>query len=409
MAKKRGNGEGTINLLADGYWEARLMIGYNEKGKPKYKTFYAKKRSAVAKKLNDYIANQKGMEAESISSDTVEQWLQKWLAEYVASNVKTSTRVSYEGIVRNQLIPFIGRIKLNELKKIDIEKMYNELLVNGRKDRNGGLNVKTVNNVAVCLHKALQVALELEYINKNPASISKVPTLKSTNSRKTKIEVLTKQEQRDLMAVCGDSVYGMATITALYTGVRLGELLAIKWSDIDFGKRTISISKQVNRLHDYSENAPAKTRLGIQNSTKTQSSTRVISISDDLLEYLLQYMEYQQEHIKKWSNAYRNLDMVFAREDGHYIDPVTFRSKFIKLLTKAGLKSYKFHALRHTFATRALEAEIPVKVVSKILGHATVQITMDTYQHVLPELQDEAMNKISAYMRTKKLHLKDKR
>lgn len=398
MAKKRGNGEGCIRQTKEGYWEARLMIGYNEKGKPKYKVFSSKTRSEVSKKLSDYISGNKALTPEAVSQDTVAQWLQKWLNSYVAINVKTSTRVSYEGIVKNQLIPHIGHIKLTKLKKSDIENMYKILLTGGRADGKGGLNVKTVHNVALCLHRALQTAVENEFIIKNPANIAKVPTLKSTNSKKCEIEILSKQEQKALMAVCDNSPYGMGILTALYTGVRMGELLGIMWSDIDFGRKTISISRQVSRLHDYSPNAQAKTRLGVQNDTKTKTSMRVISMSNNLTERLLQYKTEQDEHIKKWGMAYNNLDMVFAREDGFYIDPSTFRDKYIKKLSEAGLKQYTFHALRHTFATRALEAGIPVKVVSKILGHASVQITMDTYQHVLPELQSEAMNRLAEYI-----------
>lgn len=398
MAKKRGNGEGCIRLTKEGYWEARIMIGYNNKGKPKYKTFSAKTRNAAAKKLSDFIANQKELEPEVVCQNTVAEWLNKWLTEYVAKNVKVSTRVSYEGIVKNQLIPHIGHIKLTELKKTDIEKMYNDLLTHGRADGKGGLGVKTINNVKLCLHKALQTALENEYIIKNPATIANVPTLKSTQTQKKEIEMLSRQEQQALMAVCDNSPYGMGIITTLYTGVRMGELLGITWKDINFEKKTIRISKQVNRLKDYSENAKAKTRLGIQEDTKTKTSNRVISISNILAEQLQQYKQEQKEHIKQWGDIYQNLGMVFAREDGYYIDPSTFRDKYKATLKKAGLQSYTFHALRHTFATRALEAGVPIKVVSKILGHASVQITMDTYMHVLPELQSEAMNKIAEYM-----------
>lgn len=400
MAKKRGNGEGCIRQTKEGYWEARIMIGYNKKGKPKYKTFSSKTRNEVAKKLSDYIANKKALTPEIVCNDTVAQWLNKWLSTYVAKNVKTSTRISYEGIVKNQLIPRIGHIKLTKLKKTDIETMYNDLLTNGRADGKGGLSIKTVDNIRICLHKALQTAYENEYITKNPASIAKVPTMKSTHTEKKEIEILSKQEQQALMSVCDNSPYGMGIITTLYTGVRMGELLGIMWSDIDFDKKTISISKQVNRLHDYSEGATSKTRLGIQEDTKTKTSNRTISISDNLLERLRQYKSEQEEHIKKWGKAYNNLGMVFAREDGYYIDPSTFRDKYVKTLAEAGLKPYTFHALRHTFATRALEAGVPIKVVSKILGHSSVQITMDTYMHVLPELQNEAMNMIADYINT---------
>lgn len=398
MSKKRGNGEGCIHQLKDGNWEARIMIGYNEHGKPKFKTFTGKKRSIVADRLAEYLSNQKAAEPESICNDTVKNWLMRWLDEYVAKNVKTSTRVSYEGFVKHQLIPHIGDIKLNELKKADIESMYSQLLENGRADKKGSLSVKTVSNIALCLHKALQSALEHEYIIKNPASISKVPTFRSTQGSKKEIEILSKQEQAKLMNACDNSPYGMGILTALYTGVRLGELLGIMWGDIDFEKKTISITKQVNRLHDYSPDAKAKTRLGIQDDTKTKSSCRVISMCKDLEETLIAYKETQNKNIADWGSAYKNLGLVFARGDGYYIDQSTFRDKYLKILDAAGLKHYTFHALRHTFATRALEANIPVKVVSKILGHSSVQITMDTYQHVLPEFQNDVMNRIAEYI-----------
>lgn len=398
MAKKRGNGEGCIRKTKEGYWEARIMIGFNENGKSKYKVFSSKTRSEVSKKLSAYISERKALTPETVRSDSVAQWLNVWLEKYVANNVKTSTRVSYEGIVKNQLIPHLGNIKLTSLKKTDIENMYNILITSGRANGKGGLSIKTVNNVALCLHKALQIALENEYIIKNPAAIAKVPTLRSTCGKKKEIEILSLKEQKALMNVCDNSQYGIGILTALYTGVRLGELLGIMWSDIDFDKMTVSISKQVSRLHDYSPNAKAKTKLGIINDTKTKTSTRVISINEPLKERLLQYRTIQMTHIAEWDTAYNNLNLVFAREDGYYIDPATFRDKYIKKLTEAGLGHYTFHALRHTFATRALEAGIPIKIVSNILGHANVQITMDTYQHVLPELQSEAMDKIAAYI-----------
>lgn len=398
MSRKRGNGEGCIHKLKDGSWEARIMIGYNEKGKPKFKTFTNKKREVAAKKLADYIANQEANKPENICNDTLQNWLMRWLDEYVAKNVKISTRVSYEGMVKHHIIPYLGKIKLNELKKADIENMYEKLLNEGRADKKGGLSVKTVNNVALCLHKALQCAYESEYIIKNPASIAKVPTLKSTQNVKKEIEILTKQEQKKLMAVCDYSAYGMGVITTLYTGVRLGELLGITWEDINFENNTITISKQVSRLHDYSSDAKSKTKLIIQYDTKTNASRRVISISNDLANRFKEYKIIQDSQKSKWGKAYKDLKMVFAREDGNIIDPSTFRDKYLKFLDKAGLKHYKFHALRHTFASRALETNIPIKVVSNILGHANVQITMDTYQHVVPELQSEAMNKIAEYI-----------
>ena len=326
------------------------------------------------------------------------KWLWSWFESYVDKNVKLSTKSSYETIIKNHLVPYIGHIKLKELKKVDIEDMYHSLLTNGRVDGKGGLNVKTIQNVSLVLHKALDEAMKHEYIIRNPADIAAVPTMRSENGTKKEVEVLTKQEQKALMDVCGDDVYGVAIKTALFTGVRLGELLGLQWRDIDYSMNTITVSRQVNRLKDYSPNAKARTRLGIQEDTKTRSSNRPISLPLQLMELLKEHKERQAVEKRKWGKAYKDLDMIFAREDGYYIDPATFRDHYQKRLKEAGLGHHTIHALRHTFATRALEAGIPIKVVSQILGHASVQITMDTYSHVLPELQSESMNKIAEYM-----------
>ena len=184
-SKRRGNGEGCIHQLKDGSWEARIMIGRNANGNPKFKTFTAKKRSTVSAKLTDYIANRPD-KPHNASKQTMEKWLWAWFENYVDKNVKLSTKVSYEGIIKNNLIPYIGQIKLAELKKVDIEKMYHALLASGRADGKGGLSIKTVQNVALVLHKALDEAMKCEYIPKNPADIATVPTYRSENHPKKK-------------------------------------------------------------------------------------------------------------------------------------------------------------------------------------------------------------------------------
>ena len=398
MASRRGNGEGGIYHLKDGTWEARIMIGRDVKGKPTFKTFTSKKRSVVAAKLANYIANQKGIEPRSNGNMTVAKWLLKWFDDYVDKNVKISTKSSYETIIQRHLIPYIGHIKLDKLKKADIEEMYLTLLKKGRADGKGGLSVKTVNNVALVLHKALSEAMKHELIIKNPADIADVPTLRSTNTKKKEVEVLTRQEQEALINACGDDVYSVAIKVDLLTGMRLGELLGLQWKDINHQNRTLTICRQVNRLKDYSPNAKAKTRLGIQDDTKTKNSNRTIPIPEGLIKLFDRYKIQQDEQKRRFGKGYHHLGMIFSREDGYYIDPATFRDHYQQKLNESGVKHHTFHALRHTFATRALEAGIPVKVVSQLLGHASVQITMDTYMHVLPELQSEAMDKIAAYM-----------
>lgn len=400
--QRRANGEGSIRQLKSGFWEARIMYGTHSDGRPKIKTFTAKKRSIVAKKLADFIASEKADVRRRSSRETVMEWVETWLEEYVARQLKTSTRISYENIVRNQIIPRLGQRKLAMLSKSDIEEFYKSLLKNGRADGKGGLSIKTIRNVHIVLHRALREAVMREYIDKNPASAVNIPTRRNTGGSHRTIEVLTLEEQRALTALCGNDVYGTAVATALSTGLRMGELLGLRWSDIDFAARTISISRQLSRLKDYTPGATAKTRLILELGTKTNASTRVIPMAQNLCSRLLDYRSAPPESYHRGRRPLRDEssppDMVFTGRDGGFLDPANFRYHYQRLLNQAGARRLTVHALRHTFATRALEAGVPVKAVSQILGHAGSRITMDIYSHVLPAFQAEAMNRIADYI-----------
>ena len=396
--KRRGNGEGCIRKLKDGYWEARIQIGTQPNGKTKFKTFTRKTRKEVQDLLNEYIMKERNNQPDIACNQTVSKWLLSWFDSYVDKNVAISTKVSYEGIINNHLITHIGHIKLNNLKKIDIEDMYNLLLTKGRADGKGGLHHKTVKNISLVLHKALDEAMRHEYIVKNPADIARVPAMRNTNSKKKEIKVLTREEGKALEDICVSDVYETVIKMTLYTGMRKGEVLGLKWTDIDYEKKAIIVKRQVSRLKDYDPNAKAKTKLGIQEYTKTKSSNRIICLPDKVMLWLEEHKRCVEANKRRWGKAYNDLGMIFSREDGYYIDPDTLSDHYHKKLEEAGLKKYTFHALRHTFATRALEANIPIKVVSEILGHASVQITMDTYSHVLQDFQKENMDKIAEYM-----------
>ncbi len=399
---KRANGEGCIRQLKDGRWEARITDGYTSDGKQHWKTFSSKKQSVVIKKLDDYKTNRDKFKDENIVKYTISQWLNIWYETYVINNVRISTRISYESIINNHLIHYIGNIKLVNLSKIDIESMYNKLIKCSKNRTNGnGLSVKTVRNIHLVLHEALQEALELGYINKNPADIAKVPTLKNLNQKKKEIEIYLKDEQKKLIEISKkDKIYGTVVIMALYTGMRKGEILGLQWDDINFENKTINVNKQLSRLKDYETTTSRRTKLFIQYNTKTNNSTRIIPMAKTLEDILKQQKELQQEYKRKLGKKYYKYNMVFCREDGYYLDPDTVLSKYQQLAKKAGIKKCTFHALRHTFATRALESNMSPKVVSKILGHTSVQFTLDTYTHVLSELQIDEMGKLDKYLNT---------
>lgn len=399
--KKRANGEGCIRLLPTGYWEARITNGYNTEGKQKFKTFTSKKQSVVIDKLNQFKKDRDKLSYNNVIKYTTGQWLNLWYENYVIDNVRPSTRVSYESIIKNHLIPYLGNIKLVNLKKVDIEKTYKDILKGKRKDnKKGNLSVKTLKNIHLTLSKSLKEAFKLDYISKNPAEQVTLPTLKGLNLKKKEIQIYSKAEEQQLIKVCkDDKIYGSVVIFALFTGMRKGEILGLQWDDIDFKNNIISVNKQLSRLKDYSENRKSKTKLCIQYNTKTSNSTREIIMLDYIKKLLMEQYKMQKQCKKRLGNAYYNYNMVFSREDGYYLDPDTVLSKYRDLAKKANIKLCTFHALRHTFATRALESKMKPKALSKILGHSNVGFTLDTYTHVLEDLNRTEMDKLDNYLK----------
>ena len=364
----------------------------SDDGRLKSKTFYRKTRKEASDKLNKYLTEiEQGTYIEPCKI-TVSEWLDEWYSNYVINSVKISTRVSYEMIIRQHLKPNFGFYKLKDLKSSTIQGVYNKLLKDGRADGKGGLSQKTIQNIHRVFRKALQLAYINDMIAKNPAGEGRITLPKQPV--KKKIRVFSVDEQKAIEKLCGNNDLGMAILLDLYTGMRRGELLALTWNDIDFKKRTITINKQLNRLKNFDSNISSKTILQMQPYTKN-SQERIISVSTIMLEKLKNYKIQQSKSKITWDDLYNDKKLVFCREDGNYLDPKTFEDFFKKTLKLAGVENTNVHALRHTFATRALESNIPVKVVSKILGHANIQITLDTYTHVLPELQEEAMQIIA--------------
>lgn len=324
------------------------------------------------------------------------EWLQDWYENYVMLNMAASTRDSYEGIIRQHLNPNIGQCNLETLKKRDIDQLYHKLLTSGRverpeaKSKGKGLAVKTVQNVHICLRSALQEAYRQELIEKNPASLVKVPTYKATQQKRSKIEIFTIEEQRRLEAALPNNTFGNAIMFCLHTGMRSGELLALQWSDIDYHHRRININKEVSRINNLESATERKTILCIRDRVKTDSSCRIISLTPSLIDLL----DRQKKHAS-------GSPMIFPGVKGQLLDPSTLRTHYQAILKQADLPHRTIHALRHTFATRALEANVPVKVVSDILGHSSVQFTLDRYSHVLPNLQEAAMLAMENYIAKK--------
>lgn len=391
MTKRRSNGEGHIYKHKKGHWEGMLTKGYDENGKQKFRYFTGKTKQDVLDKIQTYKEQTKKGVNVDFTRITVGEWLDYWYENYSIGNTKTPTRVGDESIVKKHLKPNIGHIKLQEFKGIQAQIVYKQMQIDGRLDKKGGLNAKTIKNIHLVLHRAMEQAVRNDLIIKNPLKGVILP-----RREKKEIEILSVEEQRQLELACTpDNSWNMAIILDLYSGMRLGELLGLTWKDVNFEKNTISINKQLNRLRDYDENARLKTKLGLRNETKTKTSERIIAIAPVIMEKLKRHKLEQDKLRLRWSHEYKPYGMVFCMDDGNYVDPRTFRDQYHRILKKSNIGHKTFHALRHTFATRALETNAHVKVVSEILGHASIQITLDAYSHVSPSLQQDAMQKLA--------------
>lgn len=394
MAKKRANGEGTIRQRKDGRWEGIYTVNY------KRKSVYGKSQEEVRKKLNKILNEiDTGMYTEK-SNITFGAWLDEWLEVYAKPSIKLSTYGSYEGFIRNHIKPEIGKIKLTSLRPDILQKFFNQKLISGRCDKvidsetkklvskKGGLSEKTIKNMYNMVHSALKQAHKNGLVYQNVSELITLP-----KQRKTEMQVLTLDEQRALQNVIQGERLGIGILLSLFTGIRLGELLGLKFQDIDFEAKTISIRRTLNRLKVF-DNPNKKTEI-IIGEPKTANAKRIIPLQDFLIPILKEHKSNIIRERLKTANLYENNDFVICNEFGKYIEPRTYQDFFKKMLKHAGVNNTNFHTLRHTFATRALENGFDVKVLADILGHADASTTLNKYAHALPDHKKNSMEKLS--------------
>lgn len=387
MSRKNGNNEGSIRKRNNGLWEARVTVGRNSNGRQVQKSIYGKTRSEVSAKMNEILGQINTDSYIPPSEITVSEWTKTWLQTYAKTNLRPSSYASCEGHVFNHIIPHIGDIKLSKLTTDNIQRFYNKEFCDG-----AGLSAKTIRNIHITLRRAIQQAVDNKMISYNCCSGVILP-----KREKKEMRVLSREEQSAVLSVIENERLGFAILFDLSTGLRIGELCGLKWNDFDLENKMFNVKRTLQRikLPEGQVTANGDTTVIAEGKVKTDNGYREIPIQDKIFAELMKYKARQDEE-KEWAGcAYKDNDYVFASPIGGCVEPSTMRDMFNRLLADAKVKHANFHSLRHTFATRAIEAGVPVKAVSEILGHASIQITLDLYCHASIELKREAVNKMA--------------
>lgn len=393
MGKKKANGEGSISKRADG----RYMGRYTANGKRK--AVYGATHEEVRLKLNEILNDiAKGVYIEP-GKETVGSWLREWLVTYALPTVKQSTYISYEGYVRNHLTPELGDIKLTALSKEQIQRFFNKKGAGGKGKK--GLSPKTLKNIYNMFNSALDQAIINNKLARSPLLGVKLPKVV-----KNEIRVLEPGEQISLQNAAENSpeLQAFGIIFTLSTGVRLGELIGFQRGDLNHKRHSIKVRRTVGRLQKVDEDGNlikkadgVKTTEIVIRTPKSITSQREIPLFDELWEGLLAYCAKMEEMMDALGIEYGNNSFLFCNGMGNPYDPRVYEDLFKRTLKSAGLEDINFHALRHTFATRALEAGMDIKVLSSILGHAQASTTLNLYGHALPDHKKNSMDKMSDY------------
>ena len=371
MPKRRANGEGNIRKRKDGRWEGRYTVGHDpETGKAIIKNVLGKTQTEVKEKLKKAIEENVGIDYGRAKTYTVGTWLEVWMENYSKIKLRPSTFKTSQGFLKNHIKPQIGSIPLADLTSLDLQQFYKHLLDGGRVDRieakkkPKGLAPKTVRNIHQMIGSAYNLAIEQHLVTKNPTQGCALPKVEHKEMKTLTADQLSAffREARD------SGVYELYYLD-LATGLRRGELLGLKWTDVDFQHGALKIQRAISRQNSKVVEAPLKTK----------NAYRTLPLSADAISVL-----------KMQKCKVGNSEWVFQSPTGGPMSPDSVLHMLQRVLKRAGLPRIRFHDLRHTFATLALENGMDVKTISAMLGHVSAVTTLDIYTHITGDMQRAA-------------------
>jgi integrase len=313
-------------------------------------------------------------------AQTLAQFVRETWGPAIKVTVRPSTFAGYLEKLESYVLPRIGPLRLHEITPDKLNRLYAELQENGRVSRSGGLSPKTVRHVHVTLHRVLADAVQWDRIARNPADRSTPP-----KPRRTEMKTWSPSQLRAFLdSVRGDRLYAAFHLLAT-TGMRRGELLGLRWPDVDLDAGWLAVRQTLIAVgYEVQLSAP-----------KSERSRRRLGLDPATVAVLRSWRARQARERLAWGEAWTDNGLVFTREDGSIIHPQSLSQAFERHARAAGLPVIPLHSVRHSYASASLAAGVPTRVLSERLGHSSTALTTDTYQHVLPELDDEAAARVA--------------
>jgi len=387
---KRGNGEGSIykdNIK--NRWVGQYTI--NTIQGIKRKSVYGATRVEVRDKLADIL---KEINKGNIIDDTrisLQDWIIVWIDDYKALSLKRSSvdnyRRYYEYHIKDTKI---GKTPLKKITSTQIQRFINDKYKHGRVDGTGGLSSSSVKHIFNVIYGAMEQALKNNMVTQNPCHAVVLP-------KKEKREILffNPTEANKFLDTIKQSKYYPLYSLELVTGLRLGEIIALRWENVDFDKSTISIKQTaaIVRKKDQSNSGVIHSEVILQ-TPKTKRSTRTLYIEEPIVNMLRKLRKEQLQRVMECGDQYNNSGFVFTNDYGNMVHPRSVQDHFKRAIKKAGLPNLHFHCLRHTAASIMLYNGVDIKTVQEILGHEDIQTTLDIYTHVLDEAKREGQRAI---------------
>jgi integrase len=367
-------------------WRIVLELGHDANGKRirRIRTYKGTKRDAqsYANRLLQELETGTYVERSKL---TLSEHLERWLTDYAEPNVSGKTFERYGQIVHNDLLPALGHLPLTALTPVHIQDYYSWALKEGRKNGSGGLSAQTVLHHHRLLKQALGHAVKWQLLARNPADAVEPPRV-----QRQEMQALDAPDLILFMEAAKGTRLNMPILLAATTGMRRGELLALRWSDVDLGAGILSVTRSLQQTREGVVSKPPKTR----------GAARTLALPALTIEALREHRLAQTEQRLALGPAWQENDIILCLADGRAWKPSSFSAEFHKFARGSGF-GIRFHDLRHSHASQLLREGVPIKVVSERLGHSNSSITLDVYSHVLPGMQQEAARLIDSALRGK--------